>query len=235
MVLFDSATPLVCCYVSKKELPLHYLNSIFVKTLLRILMIVIAALGMANSVSAQTYVKLNGAYALVGVVNPQVEFKISSHSTCQAEVVYSPWQSINGHPMKFGILQNEYRYYFKEHNHGIYIGANVAFKVFNMSKPMLHDWRIVFQDRYCKGSGIMAGVVVGYEYRFAERWLVDVFVGFGYSYCWYNGYSMSHEIDMYPVRPEWKQPPYPDPYNTSAQWIPTKAGVSIGFLINRPK
>ena len=193
------------------------------------------ALATATTAASQTYVKLNGAYALVGVVNPQVEFSLSDHSTFQAEVVYSPWRSINNHPMHFGILQNEYRYYFKEHNRGIYLGANVAFKVFNMSKPELRNWRLALQDRYCKGSGVMAGVVVGYEHRFAKRWLVDIFVGFGYSHCWYNGYSMNHEIDMYPSRPEGEEPLLPDPYNISAQWMPTKAGVSIGFLINQPK
>lgn len=205
------------------------------KSLLRITLITIIALGIATSASAQTYVKLNGVYALCGVINPQVEFKVSEHSTFQTEVVYSPWQSIKGHPMHFGILQNEYRYFFKEHNRGIYLGANVALKMFKMSKPELNGGHLALQRRYCKGSGLMAGVVVGYERIFAERWLVDVFVGFGYSHCWYNGYSLNHEVDLYPSRPEWKEPPSPDPYNISAQWMPTKAGVSIGILINRPK
>ena len=207
------------------------------KPILRIAIVAIMVLATTTTASSQnrTYVKLNGAYALAGVVNPQVEFSLSSHSTFQAEVVYSPWRSINNHPMHFGILQNEYRYYFMFANHGVYLGANVAFKVFNMSKPELHNWRLTLQDRYCKGSGVMAGAVVGYERCFADRWLVDVFVGFGYSHCWYNGYSMNHEIDMYPSRPEGKEPSSPDPYNISAQWIPVKAGISIGILINRIK
>lgn len=204
-------------------------------SILRIVIAAIMVLATATTAASQTYVKLNGAYALAGVVNPQVEFSLTNHSTFQAEVVYSPWRSINNHPMHFGILQNEYRYYFKEHNRGIYLGANVAFKMFNMSKPELRDWRLTLQERYCKGSGVMAGVVVGYEHRFAKRWLVDIFVGFGYSHCWYNGYSMNHEIDMYPSRPEGEEPLLPDPYNISAQWMPTKAGVSIGLLINQPK
>ena len=205
------------------------------KPILRIAIVAIMVLATATTATSQTYVKLNGAYALAGVVNPQVEFPLSDHSTFQAEVVYSPWRSINNHPMQFGILQNEYRYYFKEHNQGLYLGANVAFKIFNMSKPELRDWHLTLQDRYCKGSGVMAGVVVGYEYRFARRWLLDVFVGFGYSHCWYNGYSMNHEIDLYPSRPGDRVPSSPDPYNISAQWIPTKVGLSIGFMINPPK
>lgn len=205
------------------------------KRLLYIAIVALLGCGMTTTASAQTYIKLNGLYALGGVVNPQVEFRISPHSTFQTEVVYSPWQSIKGHPMHFGIFQNEYRYYIREHNRGFYVAANGAMKAFNMSKPTLQNHRIVFQNRYCKGWGVMFGVAIGYEYCFAERWLLDVYAGFGYSHCWYNGYSMDGVIDMHPSRPEDKQPASPDPYNVSAQWIPTKVGLSIGVLINRPK
>lgn len=205
------------------------------KRALYIAIIALAWCGITTTSSAQTYIKLNGLYAMGGVVNPQVEFTIAPHSTFQTEVVYSPWQSIKGHPLHFGIFQNEYRYYIKEQNHGFYIAGNAAMKAFQMSKPMLHNHRIIFQDRYCKGWGIMVGAGVGYERRFAQRWVVDVYASFGYSHCWYNGYSMDGVIDMYPLRPEDKQPSSPDPYNKSAQWIPTKVGVSIGVLLHRPK
>ena len=76
----------------------------------------------AQRSEAQTYVKLNGLYALVGVINPAVEFRLSPHSTFQSEFVCSPWKSIehNGahKPMLFGIFMNEYRRYFKQHNTG---------------------------------------------------------------------------------------------------------------------
>jgi hypothetical protein len=177
--------------------------------------------------------KLNAAYALVGVVNPQLEFRLTPHSAFQTEFVYSPWRSINGKHMHFGIFLNEYRYYVSERTKGFYVGANVALKLFDMSKPTFGGGRLSLQDRYCKGSGVMAGAVVGYEHRFAERWVVDIFAGFGYSYCWYNGYTLDNQIDMYPSHAV--EPTYPDPYNVSAQWLPTKVGVSIGFLLNRPE
>lgn len=204
----------------------------------RVLYIAIAALlwcGLTTTSTAQTYVKLNGLYAIGGVVNPQVEFGISPHSTFQTEIVYSPWQSIKGYPMHFGIFQNEYRYYIREHNQGLYVAGNAAMKAFHMSKPTILNGRLGIQNRYCKGWGVMFGVGIGYERRFAERWLLDVYASFGFSHCWYNGYSMDGVIDMYPHRPEDKQPSSPDPYNKSAQWIPTKVGISIGLLINRPK
>ena len=66
-----------------------------------------------------TTLKLNMAYAVVGVINPQVEFRLTPHSAFQTEFVYSPWQSLGGHPMHFGIFLNEYRYYISERTKGL--------------------------------------------------------------------------------------------------------------------
>lgn len=179
-----------------------------------------------------TTLKLNVAYAALGVINPQVEFQISGNSWFQTEIVYSPWQSFKGHPLHFGIFQNEYRYYIPG-TKGLYVGANVGAMAFHMSKPMFVDGSVVFQNRYCKGYGVMAGAVVGYKFKFEHhpRLVVDLFVGFGYMHSKYNGYSMSGEIDMYPHRPADKQPASPDPFNISAEWLPNKAGVSVGVII----
>jgi hypothetical protein len=51
----------------------------------------------------------------------------------------------------------------------------------------------------------------------------------------YNGYSLNGEIDLHPHRPAWKEPSSPDPLNYSAEWLPNKIGLSIGYLIFRPK
>lgn len=186
----------------------------------------------AKECGAQPIVKLNAAYALVGVVNPQVEFRLSPHSAFQTEIVYSPWKSIDGHHMHFGIFLNEYRCYIApERTHGLYAGVNAGMMAFNMSKPQLADGHIALQNRYCKGYGFMAGAVVGYEWQFARRWVLDVFVGFAYMHSKYNGYSMDGVVDMNPSRPEDKRPTSPDPFNSSAEWLPNKAGISIGFLL----
>lgn len=202
---------------------------------LRIVALIALVMGCAGHCYSQNYVKLNGVYALCGIINPQVEFRISPHSTVQTEVVYSPWQSIKGHPLHFGITMSEYRYYIKESNSGFYIGANAGMMAFKMSKPEFANGKIRFQNRFCKGWGYMLGLCVGYEHRFADRWLLDVFFGYSFMESRYNGYTLAGEIDMYPHRPDWKQPPYPDPFNGSSEWLPNKAGLSIGILINRPK
>lgn len=196
-----------------------------------LVLVALFAIVASASASAQGYAKLNGIYALGGVVNPQLEFRLSPHSALQTEVVYSPWRSINDHHMHFGIFMNEYRYYLRSANDGLYVGAHAGMVLFDMSKPQFADGRIVLQDRYSKGYGVVAGVVVGYEWRFAKRWLLDAYVGFGYMHSNYNGYSLDGVIDMHPSRPADKQPSSPDPFNSSAEWLPTKIGLSVGILL----
>ena len=212
-----------------------YLYAAISQTMKPIQQTIIACLifitGAISSANAQGYVKLNGLYALGGVVNPQVEIRLTEHSAFQSELVYSPWKSIGGYHMHFGLFTNEYRYYFREANSGLYVGAEAGIMLFDVSKPQFANGKLVFQDRYCKGYGCLGAAVVGYEWRFGERWLLDAYVGFGYLHSMYNGYSMSGEIDMYPNRPEDKQPTSPDPFNASAEWLPTKIGLSIGFLL----
>lgn len=202
------------------------------KTSLHILLLSLTLL-CVRVVSAQGYVKLNGLYALVGVVNPAVEFAVSPKSTLQTEVVISPWKSFSGHHMTFGILMGEYRRYFRAHNDGWYLGGNLGMMAFDMSKPYIEDWKLKFENRYSKGYGMMIGLCAGYEYQFRERWLLDVYLGWAWMSSFYNGYSMDGEVQMNPHRPT--QPKYPDPFNGSSEWYPNKVGFSIGYRIFTPR
>ena len=188
--------------------------------------------GIQNALP-QGYVKLNGLYALAGIVNPAVEFAITPKSTLQSEIVISPWKSFDGKHMTFAIFMGEYRRFFKEHNRGWYLGANIGMMAFDMSKPYIENWRLKFENRYCKGYGMMIGLCVGYEHQFGERWLLDAFFGWAWMDSHYNGYSFDGEIDMYPHRPV--QPKHPDPFNGSSEWYPNKIGVSIGYRIFTPR
>ncbi len=181
----------------------------------------------------QGYVKLNALYAALGVINPAVEFAITPKSSLQTDIVISPWKSINGKHMNFAIFMGEYRRYFKAHNDGWYLGANIGMMAFDMTKPFIKDWKLQFENRYCKGYGMMIGLCVGYEYRFRERWLIDAYFGWAWMDSHYNGYSFEGETDMFPHRPE--QPEFPDPFNGSSEWYPNKIGVSIGYRIFQPR
>ena len=203
--------------------------------ILKTLLILFALSLPTQRLDAQIYAKLNGLYALVGVINPAVEFTVSPKSTFQTEIVFSPWKYVNDHgvdkPMKFGILMTEYRRYFKQHNRGWYLGANMGMMGFKMSKPQFSDgWFL--ENRYSKGYGMMIGICGGFEYQFADRWLLDAYFGWSYMLSWYNGYSLDGTIDLYPHRPV--QLEKPDPFNGSHEWLPNKIGVSIGFMIFNP-
>ena len=205
------------------------------KPILKTLLILFALSLPTQRLDAQIYAKLNGLYALVGVINPAVEFTVSPKSTFQTEIVFSPWKYVNDHgvdkPMKFGILMTEYRRYFKQHNWGWYLGANMGMMGFKMSKPQFSDgWFL--ENRYSKGYGMMIGICGGFEYQFADRWLLDAYFGWSYMLSWYNGYSLDGTIDLYPHRPV--QLEKPDPFNGSHEWLPNKIGVSIGFMIFIP-
>ena len=64
---------------------------------------------------SQTYLKFNGATALVAIPNIGVETSIGEKTTFSVDVMASFWESVNGHnPMKFVTLTPEVRYHFKE-------------------------------------------------------------------------------------------------------------------------
>lgn len=199
----------------------------------RALLLLSFLLTAGQGAHAQIDLKINGLYAVVGVINPAVEFTVSPKSTIQTEIVISPWKSVNQKHLLFGIFMGEYRRYFREQKNGWYLGANIGMMAFDLSKPFFNGKEIQFEHRYCKGYGMMIGLCVGYEYRFRERWLLDVYFGWAWMDSHYNGYSFDGQIDMYPHRPE--QPRYPDPFNGSSEWYPNKAGLSIGYRIFSPK
>ena len=189
---------------------------------------------------AQTHIKLNGLYALGGVINPAVEFPLSARSTFQSEVVWSPWESVTlggrSGPMKFGILLNEYRRYFRQRNDGWYLAANAGGMAFHMTKPY---WErgLRLQQKSAKGYGFMFGLALGCEWKVGERWLLDAYFGWSFMSSWYNGYSLvdglvegdyvydKGELILHPMGHEH------DPWNGSAEWLPNKIGISVGYRI----
>ena len=191
---------------------------------------------------SQSCVKLNGLYALAGVINPAVEFPLSDKSTFQSEVVWSPWQSVTVNersgPMKFGIWLNEYRRYFARRNEGWYLAANAGGMAFHMTKPYWERGPRL-QQKSAKGYGLLFGLAIGREWAIGRRWLVDAYFGWSYMSSHYNGYSLvdglvegnytydKGELILHPVGHEH------DPWNGSAEWLPNKIGVSIGYKLLR--
>ena len=165
-----------------------------------------------NVLKAQSYVKLNGLYALVGVINPSIEMPLADKLTFQMEGIYSPWKSVNGRPMHFGIFLNEVRWHTKESYKGWYLGASAGMQGFYMAKD---------DSKNCKGWGILIGATTGYQWKLSERLMLEAFVGYGWQHSWYVGYSPVTGEEIFP-------------YNKSAEWLPYKIGLNIGYKFFDP-
>ena len=191
-----------------------------------------AIVAVGQSASAQVFVKLNTLYAVVGVINPQIEAVVAPHSTLSVDATYSPWKRFKGIHAEFGIFQGEYRYYFRQAARGWYASANAGMAAFDVNNPQLFkDGFISFKRQYCKGFGVMVGLGAGYQHTFRERWVVDAFIAFDFLRSWYNGYNPDGSIIMNPMGHEHYE--HPDPFNGSAECLP-KIGVSIGYRIFDP-
>ncbi len=194
---------------------------------------------MPSVANGQIYAKLNALYAVVGIINPQLEFTVGPHSSIVIDPMFSPYKSIklgkrdNIHAL-FGILQTEYRFYIKRETQGFYISANGGMQAFDISRPYLFqgDKLISFNAGYGRGFGLMAGIGIGYTHTFKERWVVDAFFAFDRMWSWYNGYNADGAINLFPRHQH--EPKYPDPFNGSAEWLPSKIGVAIGYKIFDP-
>lgn len=224
-----------------------FMKNGYVRTLT---LLIVVMTSVVFKVNAQIYGKLNGLYALAGIINPAVEFKLSPKSTFQTEFTYSPWNAIRwdgvDRPMKFIIFINEYRRYFKEHNKGWYLGGNVGMMAFNMTKPIFMNGKFTFKHTSAKGYGFMLGISGGYEWIFKDKWMLDVFFGFAWMNSHYNPYALvdgvvegghiynKGEVILTPGNGEWGDRPV-DPFNGSGEWLPNKLGVSFGVLLFDPQ
>lgn len=188
---------------------------------------------------AQIYAKLNALYAVVGVINPQLEFVVGPHSSISIDPMFSPHKTIKWGDRKdiharCGIFQTEYRFYIKREARGFYVSANAGMHAFDLTRPFFfNNGKIIsFEPGFGRGWGMMVGLGIGYSHTFKERWVVDAFFAFDRMWSRYNDYKSSGEINLFPMHPV--DTKYPDPYNGSAEWLPSKIGVSIGYKIFDP-
>lgn len=199
----------------------------------------VVCMAMPTMAKGQIYAKLNALYAVVGIINPQLEFVVGPHSSISIDPMFSPYKTIkwgnrNDIHAQFGILQTEYRFYIKPEARGFYVSANAGMQAFDMTRPYLFQGGkiISFEQGFGRGFGLMVGIGIGYSHTFKERWVVDAFFAFDRMWSWYNDYFANGEINLFPRHQ--KEPKFPDPFNGSAEWLPSKIGVSIGYKIFDP-
>lgn len=209
------------------------------KKTLSLALLALAMLAMPTVAKAQIYAKVNALYACVGIINPQLEFVVGPHSSISIDPMFSPhktikWGDRDDIHARFGIFQTEYRFYINREVRGFYISANVGMHAFDMTRPFFfqNGKTISFEQGFGRGWGMMVGLGIGYSHTFKERWVVDAFFAFDRMWSRYNDYFKNGEINLFPTHQH--ETKYPDPYNGSAEWLPSKIGVSIGYKIFDP-
>jgi hypothetical protein len=167
---------------------------------------------------SQTFVKFNGATALLAIPNVGIETSIGEKMTFSADVMASFWESFNGHnPMKFITVTPEIRYHFKEKYNGFYVGGHIG-----ADKYELQKWNYWNSNHYEDGFGYRLGATVGYNLKLNDKFLLDFFVGGGWHQGFYHGYYNDGTPGRYEKAVHW---------NKSGEWLPYRGGVMISYKL----
>lgn len=167
---------------------------------------------------SQTFIKFNGATALLAVPNVGIETSIGEKMTFSADVMASFWESFNGHhPMKLVTFTPEIRYHFKEKYNGFYFGGHIG-----ADKYELQKWNYWNSNHYEDGFGYRLGATVGYNVKLSDKFLLDIFVGGGWHQGFYHGYYNDGTPGRYEKAANW---------NKSGEWLPYRGGVMISYKL----
>ena len=169
---------------------------------------------------SQTYIKINGATSLLGIPGIGIEVPISKKFSFQLDATMSFWNSVSigkysERPYVFNQIFPEVRYYTKSVNDGFYIGSHFGYGMFKLSKNSSY----ASQNKYQYGYILFAGISTGYQWRIKDRWLIDMYVGGGWSKATYEGFE-KQTGQRYDLEAN---------VNFSGQWIPYRGGVMIGY------
>lgn len=176
----------------------------------------------------QTYAKFNLATPFIGGVNPSVETALSNHWTFSFDVLatFKNETSTSG-PMRILMVMPEGRYFLKEKFHGFYGGINFGYAMSRMSKPGWLDSDYKNTNIFDYSWTMLAGVTLGYEYQFNDRWMAEVFVGGGRAWTMHDRYTF----------PDGQKPNYPDgspiKLNGSEEYLPYKGGINICYRLGK--
>ena len=187
---------------------------------------------------SQTYIKGNATYALFAIPSFGIEVGIGEKTTFQLDATMSFWNSITlgsksnfqQRPFIFNYVFPEFRYYFKEKNDGFYLGAHTGAGMFKLSKNNSYASNNIYQYGYI----FFTGITTGYQWKFKERWSLDLFLSGGWSNANYQAFSRDtelrvdndcHALGLCPTNIR-------KGYNYSAQWIPYRGGIMIGYKLN---
>lgn len=182
----------------------------------KLLLLAILGLSLSTVAQAQTRLKWNALYWALGVVNMSAETKLADKWTLNGDLIYSPWESLEGNPMKFGQAIAEGRFYPKGAFDGFYAGAYASYhRLIKFTK-----WNYINGDKHQKGNGMSFGATLGYQLKLSDRWGLDMYASYGWQHSKYRGYVNSTG-EMYVGT------------NRSGEWLPYKLGVAFTYRLGK--
>lgn len=163
-------------------------------------------------------VKLSAA-VLAGIVNPAVEFSVHRNFTVSLEALGCFYPNgiafVKGKAV-VGLTFLEGRWYPKKAFKGFFIGPNVGYGVWSLTKGIHPQYWGKYSDAYQVGSNFMCGLTLGYMFSFSRHWGMEISAGGGYSIARYEGH-VDKDGSMYIGD------------NASSEWLPYKAALSVVY------
>lgn len=207
------------------------------KNILLTSLLSLGSLVFAQESNKITALKVNALSLPIGVVNVGVERQLSTHYTLQADVLVSPWKSFAGKHAQAYLLGFDGRYYFDKAFEKFYIGANISGGYFNIQKwNYWNDNFYVHKDGevtpyiqsnlYQKGYTFIVGAVGGYQFKWNDKWNLDIYLGIGSMQSFYKGYDKisgeRYDNDIDRDGHEWDR---------SGEWLPYRGGVMLTYKL----
>ena len=119
-------------------------------------------------------------------------------------------------PVVMAMTFAESRYYPVESFRGFFVGPNVGFSSYTLSKGIHPMYWGSYSNEYQVGCNFMVGLTLGYAFTLTRHWGIELSVGGGFQTSVYEGHYMS-DGSMYIG------------WNGSSEWIPYKAAVNIVY------
>lgn len=184
-------------------------------------------IGISPDICAQEVgLKTNLLYWGTTTPNFAVEVALNQKTTFELHGGYNPFRfgsKDSNHKLQHWLIMPELRRWKREKFEGHFFGFHALFGSYNVGNVHLPLGILsgLKKSRY-EGYGVGAGVSYGYQWRLSPRWNLETQFGFGYTYLNYERYEC-HRCGEFLER---KHKHYIGP---------TKAGVSLIYLIKSPK
>lgn len=124
-------------------------------------------------------VKSNALFWGLGITNASVEFDVAKHWSVSIPILYAAYNYFKP-TIKFRTFatQPEVRYWFKENNMGLFVGAHLGVGSYNLAV----NGDIRYQDHNGKSPAYGGGIGVGYRMSLSKKrpnWQVEFLIGAG--------------------------------------------------------